>query len=408
MDILYISTSFPRPEESSTIYTDLAEELIARKHNVTVVVSEEKRKNSQTKLSEERNMEVLRVVTGNLYDVNIFEKGTTILMMQYQLKNAIKKHLKNKKFDLVLFESPPVTTASVVEWAMKYFNCPSYLMLKDIFPQNALDINILTRKHPAYHYFKYKEKKLYTTASIIGVMSEANRNYILSHNPEISGEKVKLFPNTKKIKELNKTTSTTFRAKYSIPESSMLTVYGGNMGKPQGIDFVCDILKFNAKNPDVFFLLVGRGTERDRISEVIDLNNIKNALLLKSLPRVEYETMLDEADLGLVFLDQRFTIPNFPSRVLSYFEKSLPVLAAIDANTDFGEMLKVSNSGEAVLAGELKEFNQKLKLFIDKPDLRDLMGRNGREYLVENFNVKNSVALIESHISSINNNVEAK
>lgn len=408
MDILYISTSFPRPEESSTIYTDLAEELIAKKHNITVVVSEEKRKNSQTKLSEERNMDVLRVVTGNLYDVNVFEKGTTILMMQYQLKNAVKKHLKYKKFDLVLFESPPVTTASVVEWAMKYFNCLSYLMLKDIFPQNALDINILTRKHPAYHYFKYKEKKLYTTASIIGVMSEANRNYILNHNPEISDEKVKLFPNTKKIKELNKAISTTFRAKYSIPESSMLTVYGGNMGKPQGIDFVCDILKSNAENPDVFFLLVGRGTEREKISEVIDIYNIKNALLLKSLPRIEYETMLGEADLGLVFLDHRFTIPNFPSRVLSYFEKRLPVLAAIDANTDFGEMIKVSHSGESVIAGDLNDFNEKLKAFVDKPDLRDLMGQNGRTYLVENYNVENSVALIESHIQSIDKSMEAK
>ena len=408
MEILYISTSFPRPEESSTIYTDLAEEIVKKSHKVTVVVSEEKKKNSQSKLVIERGMEVLRVVTGNLYDVNVIEKGMTILMMQYQLRNAVKKHLKNKKFDLILFESPPVTTASVVEWAMKYFNCPSYLMLKDIFPQNALDISILTTKHPAYHYFKYKEKKLYGTASIIGVMSEANREYILSHNPEVSGEKVKIFPNTKKIRESNKTTSTKFRAKYKIPETSMLTVYGGNMGKPQGIDFVCEILKSNIDNSEVFFLLVGRGTEREKISKVIEDYNIKNALILKSLPRVEYEEMLDEADLGLVFLDQRFTIPNFPSRVLSYFEKRLPVLAAIDANTDFGKMLEVSNSGEYVLAGDLEDFNEKLKRFTDKPDLRELMGRNGHRYLVENYNVENSVSLIESHIFSINKNMEAK
>lgn len=400
MRILYISTSFPRPYESSTIYTDLAEELV-KKHELTVVVSEEKKKNSETQMIVERGIEVLRVVTGNLYDVNIIEKGLTILMMQYQLKHAIKKHLINNKFDLILFESPPVTTASVAEWAMKYFKCPSYLMLKDIFPQNALDIGIFTTKHPAYHYFKYKEKKLYETASIIGAMSEANRGYILKHNPEIPDAKVKIFPNTKKIEDSTEKSQLNFRAQYNIPEKSMLTVYGGNMGKPQGINFVCEILKSNADNNDVFFLMVGRGTEREKIEKEIKNNGIKNALLLNSLPRVEYERMLDEADLGLVFLDHRFTIPNFPSRVLSYFEKKLPVLAALDANTDFGDMINNSKSGKAALAGDLKDFNRKLNYLINKPDQRNIMGLNGFEYMKKNYNVKKSVELIEEHITSI-------
>lgn len=408
MEILYISTSFPKPEESSTIYTDLAEELVKKNHKVTVVVSQEKKKNTSTHLSLERDMNVLRIVAGNLYDVNIIEKGITILMLQYQLKSGIKKYLKNKKFDLILFESPPVTTASVVEWAMKYFDCPSYLMLKDIFPQNALDINILTKKHPAYYYFKMKENKLYRTASIIGVMSEGNKNYILNKNPEIASEKVKIFPNSKQVKEFNQGSSNEFRKKYNIPDEAILTVYGGNMGKPQGIEFVCEILKSNKDNDNVFFLLVGRGTERDKIKDVIEAYKINNALLLKSLHRKEYETMLDEADLGLVFLDQRFTIPNFPSRVLSYFEKKLPVLAAIDANTDFGEMLKLSKSGEYVIAGNLEDFNEKLDFLSENENLRLQMGENGYYYLLENYNVENSVALIERHLSEINVNSEVK
>lgn len=402
MNILYISTVFPKPEDSSTIYTDLAEELTKESHKVTVVVSEEKKKASHTKLSQERGMEVLRVATGNLYDVNIIEKGFTILMMQYQFKIAIKEHLKQKEFDLVLFESPPVTTASVVKWAMDYFECPSYLMLKDIFPQNALDIGILTKKHPAYTYFKYKEKKLYQTASIIGTMSEANLQYVRVHNPEVDKNKIKLFPNTKKIKPFTEVLkSDEFRKTYNIPETAVLAVYGGNMGKPQGIDFVCEILISNKDNVDVFFLLVGRGTEREKIAECIKDNEINNATLLNSLPREEYEKMLNEADIGLVFLDQRFTIPNFPSRVLSYFEKKIPVLAAIDSNTDFGQMLQESKSGDYSIAGDLERFNEKISFLAKNDELRISMGEAGYKHLVDNYNVEHSVKLLEEHLTSI-------
>ena len=402
MNILYISTVFPKPEDSSTIYTDLAEELTKENHKVTVVVSEEKKKAPHTKLSQERGMEVLRVATGNLYDVNIIEKGFTILMMQYQFKSAIKEHLKKKKFDLVLFESPPVTTASVVKWAMDYFNCPSYLMLKDIFPQNALDIGVLTKKHPAYAYFKYKEKKLYQTASIIGTMSEANLQYVRTHNPEVASNKVKLFPNTKKIKPFTDVLkSRDFRGSHNIPETAVLAVYGGNMGKPQGMDFVCEILISNKENAEVFFLLVGRGTEREKIAECIKDNGINNAILLNSLPREEYEEMLNEAGIGLVFLDQRFTIPNFPSRVLSYFEKKIPVLAAIDKNTDFGQMLQESKSGDYSIAGDLEDFNKKINFLIKNKDVRVAMGEAGYKYLVNNYNVEHSVKLLEEHLTSI-------
>lgn len=403
MDILYISTSFPRPEESSTIYTDLAEELINENHQVTVVVAEEKKKSSITKICNERNMDVLRVVTGNIYDVNILEKGITILAMQHQLKASIKKHLKDKKFDLVLFESPPVTTASVVEWAMDYFKCPSYLMLKDIFPQNAVDIGIMSKRNPAYVFFKYKEKKLYKSASIIGTMSPANQKYVIDHNKFIDPMKVTLFPNTKKVNTCVGYTArdNKFRGKYGIPENSVLAVYGGNMGKPQGIDFLCEILDSNKKNENIFFLLVGRGTEREKIKKYIEKMQIKNALLLNSLPRQKYEEMINEADIGLVFLDSRFTIPNYPSRVLSYFEKKIPVLAAIDENTDFGEMLIDSQSGDYAISNDLPDFNTKLQKLIENPDMRNSMGKSGFEYLNNHLNVKKSVKLLEEQVNSL-------
>jgi len=312
----------------------------------------------------------------------------------------MKKFLKHEKFDFILFESPPVTMSNVVDWAMKYFKCPSYLMLKDIFPQNAVDIGIMKKDSILYRYFRNKEKKLYRVASIIGCMSEANKDYILRHNPWLNNKKVEIFPNTKKIRYFgSKTKNFTMRRKYGIPENTIVAVYGGNMGKPQGLDFLLDIMIQIKERKDIFLLLVGRGTERNRIRNYIKQNALKNVLLVDNLPRDEYETLITECDIGLIFLDKRFTIPNFPSRVLSYFEYRLPVLAATDSNTDFRNMIENAKAGFWVQAGDIDNFIKKLDILIQDDKLRQRMGKAGREYLEKNFNVGVSVKILEKHFN---------
>lgn len=400
--ILYISNVFPRQEENSTIYTDLAEELNRRGHEIFVVASEEKRKLSRTRLGEERGIPVLRVSSGNLYDVSLVEKGITVLFLTPRLISAMRKYLKGMQFNFVLFESPPVTTAGTVSWAMRHFNCPSYLMLKDIFPQNGVDIGVIKKSGLIYRYFKKQEEELYRTASIIGCMSEANKEYILQKNPWLDAGKVEIFPNTKYIRYNGpRPTDFAMRRKYRIPEDVVVVVFGGNMGKPQGVGFLMDIISAYRDRKDVFFLLVGRGTERAMMRKRIFRERLSNVLMLDALPRNDYERLITECDIGLIFLDKRFTIPNFPSRVLSYFEYSMPVLAASDTNTDFGCMVEDAGAGYWVQAGDLENYIKQLDLLVGDADMRQSMGHAGRRYLEKHYNVGVSADILERRFCTV-------
>ena len=178
MKILYISTVFPRPECSSTIYTDLAEALAEKGHDVVVVAAEEKKKYQSGGIQEERGCKVLRARIGNMYDVGLIEKGISVISLAFYMKKTIKKELSKETFDLILFEAPPATLVGVVSYAKKMFKAPAYLMMKDIFPQNAIDIGLIKRGI-IYYYFRLKEKQLYKQADMIGCMSEGNRQYIM-------------------------------------------------------------------------------------------------------------------------------------------------------------------------------------------------------------------------------------
>lgn len=399
MNILFITPSFPN-EDGQNIYTDLAQE-IAKKHKLTVVVAEEKKKINENQLKEERGFDVLRVKVGNLYSVSFLEKGLSFITMQRKMKKAIKKYLKDEKYDFILFMAPPITLGNVVRYAMKKFNAMSYLMQKDIFPQNAVDLKIMSKINPAYWYFRLKERKMYKTATVIGCMSQGNINYLLNHNKFLSKEKLEIFPNTIRCSQIKKENTVNIRDKYNIPPDTVLAIYGGNFGKPQGIDFIQEILNEYRDNEKVTFLFFGKGTEKKKLYNFIEKNKIKNALTFDFIPRDEYFQILQEADIGFIFLDYRFTIPNIPSRTLSYFEHSIPIMAATDKNTDYKNIIEQTKSGLWCESNNIEEFKNQFNKLLENEELRKQMGQNGRKYLEKELTTEKAVKILEETYKKI-------
>lgn len=398
--ILMLSSEYPNADKSSNIYTDLAQALRKSGYNVCVVIPEESKNIERTQLFLENKIEVLRVKVGNLYNVNLFEKGITFLKSGFLLRKAISKYFKDKSFDLILFMSQPVTIAKTVKYAMKRYKCPSYLMMKDIFPQNAVDIGIIKKSNPIYWYFRFKEKQLYKIATTIGCMSKQNIKYLISNNTYLAKQKFEIFPNTQKVsKNVEKNFEYNLRTKYNIPKDKVLAVYGGNLGKPQGIDFFIKVLEAYKNNDKINFLIISRGTEKEKVYKYINNSNIKNVYKFDLMPREDYQKILLECDIGLIFLDKRFTIPNYPSKALAYFDIAVPIMAGIDVNNDFKEMIEISKSGFWAESDNIDKYKEKFDRLIEDESLRKKMGQNGRKYFEENFDVNKSVDIINKYVN---------
>ena len=160
-------------------------------------------------------------------------------------------------------------------------------------------------------------------------------------------------------------------------------MYGGNLGRPQGIPFIIECLK-EVKNLDnAFFVICGSGTEYKKLEEFRENNkDMHNLLLLNGLSKQEYDEFLNIADVGLVFLDYNFTIPNFPQRILSYMEKGIPVLSCTDPNTDIGDIIEKNNFGWQCYSNDSKIFKKTIDNIVECEDI-DLsnIGINGTYYL---------------------------
>lgn len=291
---------------------------------------------------------------------------------------------------------------SVIEYVKKRDHAKTYLLLKDIFPQNAVDLGMMTTTGPKavlYHYFRHKEKKLYAISDRIGCMSTANVDYVIKHNPEVDLQKVEVCPNSMEVIDMSvdDETRVRIREKYGIPLDKKVFVYGGNLGKPQGIPFVIECLKACKDIEDAFFLIIGSGTEYGLLEQYVKECHQTNLKLMKSLPKHEYDTMVGACDVGLIFLDHRFTIPNFPSRLLNYMAAKLPILACTDPNTDIGKTIVEGGFGWWCESESVEAFGE-LIAEITKTNIKDF-GEKGFQYLQDNYTVERGYEIIQQRMS---------
>lgn len=406
LNILFMSLLDFSSYEERNIYTDLLKEFEENGHTV-YAISPTEIKNKKKVITV--NKKVIKPVIGNIQKVGIIEKGISTLRLEKQVLNSIKKNLTDIVFDIVLFTTPPINLSESIRYLKKKNNVMSYLLLKDIFPQNALDLGMLSKhglKGIIYRYFKTKEKNLYLSADVIGCMSPANKTYLLSKNDYLKEYKVEVNPNSEKC---NMTINDKIDRKklldyYGIPFDKKVFIYGGNLGKPQGIDFVIDVIKYNETREKCYFVIVGSGTELNKLITMLEHFEIKNTKIIHQLSKDDYESLVSVCDVGMIFLDYRFTIPNFPSRILSYLKFKIPVLIASDPHTDIGKIAQENDFGRLCYSNSPGMFNELVEDFMNTLNIQE-MGQKGYNYYINHYQSNHSYELImnryEEYINEI-------
>lgn len=403
MNVLFLTMSEQMLQISASgIYTDLARKFRDEGHEVYVMLPFERRTGRDTELYMDEGIHFLGVKTLNVVKTNVIEKGLGQVLLEGQFKTALKKHLSNVKFGLIMYSTPPITFTKVIECAKKINpGAVAYLMLKDIFPQNAVDLGMLSKsgvKGLLYRSFRKKEKKLYEVSDVIGCMSPANVKYVIEHNHEVDPKKVEICANSYNLVEDAKTEGglkESVRVYHKLPTDKTIFLYGGNLGKPQGIPFLIECLRANKDRQDCHFVIAGNGTEYLKLKQFIDEEKPQNCTLFQRLPKDDYDKLANACDVGLIFLDYRFTIPNYPSRLLPYIMGKKPILACTDPNCDTGSLAEENDYGVWAPSNDVEAFTKAVDKILDS-DLKQ-MGENGYKFYLENYTVQITYDTIVKH-----------
>lgn len=388
MNILFLTMNPFQSIDMHNIYSDLMKVFISHGHRPYIVTPREKKTGEYTELTDYGDYAILKVRIGNTSNVSFIEKGISTVLLESRFKRAISKHLSNVKFDLILYSTPPITLAGVVKTFKQRYHAKTYLMLKDIFPQNAIDLELFSYRSPIAKYFRRKERMFYQASDKIGCMSQANVDFILRNNPDIPPGKVEILPNAILLNpEIDRTEAKALvREQYGIADGAITLLFGGNLGKPQGIPFMVDCLRAFKNRTEFHFIVCGGGSEYCLIEDYQKAENPNNLTLINFLPKTEYDRLARGCDVGLIFLDHRFTIPNYPSRILSYMENNTPVICATDPNTDVGRMVEENGFGFTCESNSVADFVSCLEKL--KTSDIGMLGKCARKTCEELFSVE--------------------
>jgi glycosyltransferase involved in cell wall biosynthesis len=392
LNILFLFAVYPEEKNGNFLTKDLPDELALRGENVYVATIRERRLGLPTSLSDEYGKKILRVRTGNMFNgANKIEKGLTTILMNRPLLLEIKKHWGDIKFDLVIGTSPYTANHILIKGIKEYFRCPAFLILWDLYPQNAKDLGFIKNKL-LFNLLKKQEVKSIKQFDFIGCMSNGNINYIKENYDFIDYDKLFLFPlwaNKHKASE----TKAIGRNEIGYKENDFIAVFGGSMGIPQNLSNIISLANKVKATPEIKFLFIGEGSESNNIKHLVQEMNLTNVKFIGRLDRAKYESIMSLCDVGLVSLHPDFTVPNFPSKTIEYLKYGLPILATLDrvSLNDYGNFIQDDiKVGLCSFAKDITKYEENLfRLLNDKALYIDL-SNNAKKSYVENFDIQNN------------------
>lgn len=390
--LILVDCYFPSTKSSAKQMHDLAVQFCRNGHNVTVCAPDADIE-SRLKVNLEEDVRVLRVRTGQIKGASKLVRAVNEIRLSSVIWRAARSFFRQNQFDLIIYYSPTIFFGTLVRRLKRLFNCPAYLILRDIFPQWAVDAGVL-RDGLICRYFRHKEFEQYRQADVIAVQSSANLDYF--RNAPVGTARFDVLynwgtPPDTHIVNLN------FRGRWNLTGKTVY-FYGGNIGIAQDIDNIVRLAERMKNDERAFFLLVGEGSEVPRLRKLIIDKGLKNIEIKDPVSQQEYLCMVGEFDVGLICLDRKLKTHNFPGKLFGYFFHSIPILASINPHNDLQEILEKNNAGLVSINPDDVTFQNHARQLCDDPALRRAMGANGKRLLLEKFSVEGAAKQILSSL----------
>ena len=378
---------------ASKMMHDLAIELNKRGNDVHVITPGTK-KIKKYEIEVIDNITVYKFRSGDVKNRSKIERAINESLLTVNAWRALKEVFYFNRYRYIIYYSPTIFLGTLVRKLKKVLKAKSYLILRDIFPQWAVDQGIIKEKSIINSYFKYFEKINYKAADFIGLQSENNLKWFnLKCKNKYNSELLYNWANDKDRNPQN----TFYREKLNL-SNKIVFFYGGNIGQAQDMMNLVR-LAINLKiNSVVHFVFVGSGDEVIKILDSKEKYKLDNISYLSPVSQEEYCKMLAEFDVGLFSLHYAHRTFNFPGKLLGYMAQGLPILGSVNKNNDLKEVIEGNNAGFITINGDddglLKNANKLLDY-----SLRKKMGLNSRQLLLNKFSVQTAADKILEHLN---------
>ena len=381
MKVLFTLLRMPTDINNGGMYADLFLEFRKNGHDVTVIAGAQ----DETRMYEEQGIRLLKVKSMPiLYVKSLIKKGIGMATLPWYFKRAYKKYLKDEKFDWIVMPTPPITLIDVVKYIKKRSGAKLYMILRDIHPQSSASLGEIRYKWMVDYLYRRSDLG-YRLSSIVGCMSPANISFIQKEHKIPATTRCTVLYNWMNYQPYEKEDFSDLRKKLNL-EGKFIVLFGGNLGLGQCVENIADLAAHYIDNDSIRFVIIGKGVKKEALQQMASEQKLKNMIFMDFMPRNEYLRFVKSADLGLISIHGNNAAPTCPSKALSYMSLKIPILALINENNDYGQILEEqAKAGYWAVASDKEKVYKLFDAIYADAQLRKEMGENGYKFFCENL-----------------------
>lgn len=396
--IVLVADAYPPSRTSAALQLkDLALEFLRQGITPTVITSDSEARGCN-ELTELDGIHVLRLKTPEHKNIGrIWRAIAELLMPFFMIRNFKKSALKNIKWDAVIWYSPTIFLGPFIYYLKKQSTCPSYLILRDIFPAWALDLGLI-RKGPVYYFFRMFEKFQYSIADCIGVQASGNIKYFKAWT-SFAHKKIEVLQNWLSPKPLSNCSVDIS----TLPIANRkIFVYAGNMGIAQGMGDLLLLAEALLRRIEVGFLFIGRGSDLEFLKRDAKSRGLVNTVFCDEIDAEQIPGLYAQCDVGLIALDARHKTHNIPGKFLSYLQAGLPIMAIINSGNDLQTIIQEHQVGRVTTDRSQDNLKLLANSLLDEISLKNSQISSRCKNLAANlFSSQSAVAQIIKTLNSV-------
>jgi glycosyltransferase involved in cell wall biosynthesis len=328
------------------------------------------------------HVQVQRSRTAQLWPQRI--RGKVVNGVLFTLRAILHLFRTSRHSNILLVTTAPPFLPIVGYVASVFLKLPFVCILYDLYPDIAISLGVVSKKHWLVGFWQAINKKIWKKAKAIVVLSPAMKMRVVANCPQVAdkvvvihswGDPDLIVPITKQ--------ENWFAWKYSLVKK-FTVLYSGNMGRCHDIKTIVEAAKQLQDEP-IQFVFIGGGAKRDELINEVKQLGLNNFLFLPYQDKEVLPYSLTACDLSLVSVDAGMESLVAPSKLYPILASGRPVGVICSQQSYLRDMIAEAECGGVFDNGDSVGLAQFIRLLSNDQQLARRMGKAGRKYLQSHF-----------------------
>jgi colanic acid biosynthesis glycosyl transferase WcaI len=402
MKILYVSQYFPpemgapagRAAELSRLWAEDGHEvtvLTGFPNHPTGVVPPEYRRKFRRLVARENYHDVNVVRTWLLPVPNRKTYERILNYSSFCVSSAITGILLHQP-EVVIATSPQLLVGLAGWWLARCNGVPFVFEVRDLWPESLTAVGIGDEDSLLHRMLSKIAGFLYRSCDRLVVVSPAFKDYLIERW-QVPAEKIFVVENGVETSLFSRLVPNSIIRRSLGAEDKFIASYIGTIGNAHGLETLLEAAALlHERAPQVLFLLVGEGAEKARVVSLACSRGLRNVHFVDQQPREKVPAYITASDACLVLLKKSELFKTvLPTKMLEFMSCARPVILGVDGHAR--KIVEQANAGIFVTPEDPVALADAVMRLASDSALRDSLGRNGRQHVLQHFSRQNTAKL---------------